>query len=407
MPDPICPLTTTCLIAGGGPAGLMAGFLLARVGVPVVVLEKHADFFRDFRGDTIHPSTLEVMRELGLLEAFLTLPHQKVDHISGQFGPDRLRIADFGRLPVAAPYIAMMPQWDFLNFIAEKARALPNFRLDMSAAADDLIEENGVIKGVRAVTPSGPLDIRADLTIGADGRHSTIRERAGLIVKDLGAPMDALWFRLARKPEDTDESLGHFERGAGLVTINRGGYWQCAYVIPKGGFADLQARGLDAFRERIAALQPFPGGVARLADVKSWVDVKLLSVAVDRLETWHKPGLLMIGDAAHAMSPIGGVGVNLAVQDAVAAARILAGPLRAGRVTEADLAAVQRRRMWPTRVTQAIQTTAQRRIIGKVLAPEGGPIRAPWLLRQVTQWSWFRGRLGRLIGLGVQPEHIA
>ena len=383
---------------------MMAGLLLARAGIDVVVLEKYPDFFRDFRGDTIHPSTLEVMQQLGMLDEFLKLPHQKVDHLVGMIGADRLRIADFARLPVSAPYIAMMPQWDFLDFIASHARAYPQFRLEMNASADTLIEDGGKVVGVRATTPNGPLDIRALLTIGADGRHSTIRDRAGFTVRDLGAPMDVFWFRLSRAAIDTDDSIGHFDRGGILVAINRGTYWQCAYVFPKGASESIHAAGLEAFRAKTGSLLPF-GTPDRTAEIKSWDDVKLLTVAVDRLDTWHKPGLLMIGDAAHAMSPIGGVGINLAVQDAVAAARMLAGPLRAQTVTEADLTAVQARRMWPAQVTQRLQVFAQNKVVTRALAGDK-PMRAPAMLKLLATTGWFRGLLGRLVGMGVRPERV-
>jgi len=383
---------------------MMAGLLLARAGVSVVILEKHADFFRDFRGDTVHPSTLEVMHELGLLDDLLQLPHQKVDHLSGQFGDDRLRIADFRGLPVRAPYVAMMPQWDFLSFLAGHASAYPGFRLEMNTSAQTLIEDDGQIVGVQAIAATGPLEVRARLTIGADGRHSTIRSAAGLKVEDLGAPMDVFWFHLSRQPTDSDESTGRFDPGQIAVTINRNSYWQCAFVIPKGASEAVRAKGLADFRSKIERAIPFARD-GRAAELQSWDDVKLLSVSVDRLRVWHRPGLLMIGDAAHAMSPVGGVGINLAIQDAVAAANMLAVPLRSGTVSDSDLAAVQRRRMWPTRATQAMQLMVQNRIVRPTLASTK-PMRAPWLLRALLSVPGMRSIPARLIGLGVRPEHV-
>jgi 2-polyprenyl-6-methoxyphenol hydroxylase-like FAD-dependent oxidoreductase len=332
-------ISTRCCIVGGGPCGLMLGFLLARAGVDVVVLEKHADFLRDFRGDTIHPSTLEVMSELGLLDAFLKLPHQKQVNIGAVFDGHEYAFADFSHLPTRCKFIALMPQWDFLDFLAQQGKRYPSFHVRMRAEAVDLIEEGGRVTGVRANTPDGPLEVRADLTVGCDGRHSTVRERAGLRVEDIGAPMDVLWFRLSKKPNDPGESMGRFEAGRMVVLLDRGDYWQCAFLIPKGAFNDVKRAELSAFRQIVAKL--VPPFADRVDELKDWNQVKLLTVAVDRLERWHRPGLLCIGDAAHAMSPIGGVGVNLAVQDAVAAANLLWQPLRSGTVTEEDLERVQ------------------------------------------------------------------
>jgi 2-polyprenyl-6-methoxyphenol hydroxylase-like FAD-dependent oxidoreductase len=396
-------LSTRCCIAGGGPAGMMLGFLLARAGVDVVVLEKHADFLRDFRGDTVHPSTLNIMKELGFLDEFLRLPHQKVDRLQGFFGEERLAIADFSALPSPCNFIALMPQWDFLNFLAAKAAVFPTFRLMMRAEAEGLIEEGGVVVGVRARGPDGALAIRADLTIAADGRHSALRAAAGLKVMDLGAPMDVLWFRTPRSLEDGDETAGRFDPGRIFIRLNRGDYWQCAYVIAKDSFDAVQAKGLAAFQADAARLLGVP--VERLNCLKSFDDVKLLSVAVDRLERWRRPGFLAIGDAAHAMSPMGGVGINLAVQDAVAAANQLAEPLRAGAVSEADLAAVEQRRLFPTRVTQFIQVAAQKGIISRALAASGPP-KAPLGARLIGRLPFLRRLLGRLVGLGVRPEHV-
>jgi len=396
-------ISTRCCVAGGGPAGMMLAFLLARAGVDVVVLEKHADFLRDFRGDTIHPSTLNIMKELGFLDEFLQLPHQKVFRLEGMFGDARAAMADFSSLPAPCNYIAMMPQWDFLNFLAAKAAALNTFKLLTRTQAVSLIEEVGRIVGVDAEGPDGPLAIRADLVVAADGRHSTLREAAGLKVVDLGAPMDVLWFRVARSDGDGDETIGRFDQGRVFIRINRGAYWQCAYVIAKGSFEALKAKGLDAFKADAARLMQLP--VERLSEIASFDDVKLLSVAVDRLERWRRPGFLAIGDAAHAMSPVGGVGVNLAVQDAVAAANQLAGPLLAGRVSEADLAAVERRRLFPARMTQFAQVLVQNKVIGRVLS-RAAPMEAPLAFRLIGRLPFLRHLLGRLVGLGVRPEHV-
>jgi 2-polyprenyl-6-methoxyphenol hydroxylase-like FAD-dependent oxidoreductase len=396
--------TAQCCIAGSGPAGLMLGYLLARGGVRVLVLEKHADFLRDFRGDTIHPSTLEVMHELGLLGRFLELPHQKVARLTGQFGDTRFELADFSHLPVHCRYIAMMPQWDFLNFLAEEGKRYPSFDLMMEAEANDLIDDGKSVVGVEASTPDGPLTVKADLVVGADGRGSVLRARSGLDVETIGAPMDALWFRLSRHPADGEQTLGRFEPGRIFVMLNRGDYWQCAFVIAKGTLEVLQARGLPAFRETVASMATFAR--ARTEEIKSWDDVKLLSVRVDRLTKWYRSGLLFIGDAAHAMSPVGGVGINLAVQDAVAAANILAVPLLNGAVGEGTLEAVQKRRSFPTRVTQALQVVIQNNVIAPALA-EQKDLKPPLLMRWMARWPLLRRIPARLIGLGVRPEHVA
>ncbi len=395
-------LTTQCCITGGGPAGMMLGYLLARAGVDVVVLEKHADFLRDFRGDTIHPSTLELMHELGLLDAFLRLPHRKVDRAGGLIGDVRITVADFTRLSCTCKYLVFMPQWDFLDFLADRAKRYPGFHLMMNAEATGLIERGGAVTGVKAVTGSGPLDITAPLVVGCDGRHSTIRALAGLKVEDLGAPMDVLWMRMPRQSGDEEDVFARFDAGRIFIMIDRGDYWQCAYVIPKGTADGMMQRDIAAFRREILALSPWLGD--RVNELKSWDDVKLLTVALDRLPRWHRPGLICIGDAAHAMSPVGGVGINLAIQDAVAAANVLAESLRAGRATENHLKRIQVRRMWPTRVTQALQRTIQNRVISRVLA--GAAPKPPLALKMLNRFPALQVIPARVIGIGVRPEHI-
>jgi 2-polyprenyl-6-methoxyphenol hydroxylase-like FAD-dependent oxidoreductase len=394
-------ISARCCIVGGGPAGMMLGLLLARAGVDVVVLEKHADFLRDFRGDTVHPSTLNVMKELGFLDEFLRLPHQKVFQLQARFGDTRATLADFSALPPPCNFIAMMPQWDFLSFLAAKAAGFKTFKLMMRTEARSFIEERGRIVGVNALGPDGPLAIRADLAIAADGRHSLLREAAGLKTMDLGAPMDVLWFRVPRAAGDDEETIGRFDPGRIFIRINRGDYWQCAYVIAKGSFDAVRAKGLDAFKTDSARLMDLP--VERLSNLTSFDDVRLLVVAVDRLERWWRPGFLAIGDAAHAMSPVGGVGVNLAVQDAVAAANQLAAPLLAHAVAEADLAAVERRRLTPVRLTQMAQVVVQNNGIARAL---GEAARPPLALRLITRFPFLRRLVGRFIGLGFRPEHV-
>jgi len=394
-------IKTTCCVVGGGPAGMMLGFLLARAGVPVVVLEKHPDFLRDFRGDTVHPSTLELMYELGLLEEFLQLPHSEVRQISLQIGDDRVVVGHFDHLPVHCKFIALMPQWDFLNFIADHGKRYRTFDLRMCAEATNLIEENGSIVGINAKTPDGDIEIRADLTVGCDGRHSIVRTKAGLRSDDFGAPMDVMWFRLSRKSGDPDETFGHIEDGRMMVMLNRNDYWQCAYVIPKGSAEEVERAGLHQFRATVGDMSPFTRG--RLEEIESWDKVKLLTVAVDRLRRWCRSGLLCIGDAAHAMSPIGGVGINLAVQDAVAAANILAAPLRRKTVTIETLDSVQERREFPTRFTQRLQIVLQNNIIGPAL--RGERPKAPFFMKAL-QWPLLRRIPGRVMALGIRPEHI-
>ena len=396
--------STTCCIVGGGPAGMMLGFLLARAGVDTLVLEKHADFLRDFRGDTIHPSTLQAMDDLGLLDEFLKLPHQEAHQLSGKIGDETIILGDFSHLPGRAKFIALMPQWDFLNFMAAKAKLYPSFHLMMSTEADGLIEENGVFRGVTAKASEGRITIRADLTIGADGRHSIVRAKAGLIPKNIGAPMDVLWFRVTRHADDTSETFGRVDNGQILVLLQRGTYWQCAYVIAKGGFEQLKNQDVAVLRERIAELAPFLAD--RVAEIKSWDGVKLLTVSVDRLPLWHKPGLLCIGDSAHAMSPIGGVGINVAIQDAIAAANILAPALRqGGPPPDALLAAVQRRREPAVKLTQAVQVFVQNRVISNVLG-RSGKIKPPWIMHLFNYFPWLRRLPARFVGLGFRMERV-
>jgi 2-polyprenyl-6-methoxyphenol hydroxylase-like FAD-dependent oxidoreductase len=397
------PLRTRCCVVGGGPAGMMLGLLLARQGVDVVVLEKHADFLRDFRGDTIHPSTLEIMHELGFLEDFLERPHQEARTVSVVVGDTPLTLGDFSHLPTRCKFVALMPQWDFLDFLADHARRYPGFHLRMRAEATDLIESDGQVRGVRVSTPEGPLDILADLVVAADGRRSVIRDKAELEVMNIGAPMDVLWMRISRLPGDPEQLMGRILAGQMLVLINRGDYWQCAFVIPKGTFEAIRQEGLEAFRAKLVGLAPFLGD--RVEELSTWDDIKLLTVTVDRLKQWFRPGLLCIGDAAHAMSPIGGIGINLAIQDAVAAANILGPALRNGPAGPDLLAAVQRRREPPTRLTQGLQVLIQNRMISRVLASRG-TVSPPWLVQVLARWPLFRRLPARIVGMGFRPEHV-
>jgi 2-polyprenyl-6-methoxyphenol hydroxylase-like FAD-dependent oxidoreductase len=397
-------ITARCCIVGGGPAGMVCGFLLARAGIDVVVLEKHADFLRDFRGDTIHPSTLELMYELGILEDFLRRPHQELVRIGAQIDDFTAAIADFSHLPTHCKFIGLMPQWEFLNFVAEKAKAYPGFHLRTETEVTDLLIENGKVAGVRAKSPRGALEVRADLSIGADGRRSIVREKAGFKVLDLGAPIDVLWMRVSRQPGDPNQALGRFRAGKILVAIDRGEYWQCAYVIPKGGLDAIRQKGLASLQEEIAGVAPFLR--ERLGELKDWNDIKLLSVAVDRLRQWSRTGLLCIGDSAHAMSPIGGVGINLAIQDAVAAANELAAPLAKGAVSDEHLRAVQRRREFPTRVTQGFQVFAHKRFIGPALRNARPITSLPFALKLLQTFPILRRIPARLVGMGVRPEHV-
>jgi 2-polyprenyl-6-methoxyphenol hydroxylase-like FAD-dependent oxidoreductase len=393
-----------CCIVGGGPAGIMLGYLLGRAGIDVVVLEKHADFFRDFRGDTVHPSTLQVMDELGLIDGFLKLPHQQLQKLDGMFGGTPVRIADLSRVNTKYPFIAFMPQWDFLNFLREAGQRFASLKVMMNTEATDLIRRGEEIAGVRAKTPEGPIDIVADLTIACDGRHSIVRERAGLAIDEIGAPMDVLWFRAGRRPDETENLFARVEHGKMMVTFDRGDYWQCAYVIAKGQFDTVKARGLPALLDDVGQMAPVLK--SGLADVKGWDDVKLLTVAINRLKRWTRPGLLCIGDAAHAMSPVGGVGVNLAVQDAVATANLLAAKLAGGCPPEQDLDAVRRRREFPVKVTQRMQVIAQNNIVSAALASGDAPLKAPLAVRVISAVPWLQGITARLVGLGVRPEHV-
>jgi len=395
-------IATTCCVVGGGPAGMMLGFLLARAGVGVVVLEKHADFLRDFRGDTVHPSTLELIAELGLLDAFLALPHQEARRLKVVVGDREYDGPDFSHLPTRCKFIALMPQWDFLDFLAAQGRRLPAFHLSMEADVRGLMQEGGRITGVRLHTARGEVTVRADLVVAADGRHSAVRELAGMRVRDFGVPIDVLWFRLPKRADDPSAVLGRVRNGRIMVTLDRGDYFQCGLIIRKGDFDAMKARGIEAFRAGIVDTAPFlRDGVAALA---SWDEVKLLTVQVNRLPVWHRPGLLCIGDSAHAMSPAGGVGINLAVQDAVATANLLADKLRRRAVTDDDLAAVQRRRELPVRLIQAGQVFIHRRMFG----PHGEPFPLSWPARKLLALllPLLRRAAARFVGIGFRPEHV-
>ncbi|MCY1165124.1 MAG: FAD-dependent oxidoreductase [Pseudomonadota bacterium] len=404
-------LSTRCCIAGGGPAGMMLGLLLARAGVDVLVLEKHADFLRDFRGDTVHPSTLQVMHELGLLEKFLARPHDEVRELRAIVGDTELVLANFKHVRTRSRFIAMMPQWEFLDFLRDEAELFPGFHLMQNAEVTGILQHGDVVNGVQVLTPDGPLQVMADLVIGADGRHSAVRGAAGLVVRDLGAPIDVLWMRLPKMPGDPSITGGRVSPGAFLVMIDRRTYWQCAYVIPKGGIDAVRARGLEAFRRELVKAAPLLAN--RMDALANWDDIKLLSVTVDRLERWYRPGLLCIGDAAHAMSPVGGVGINLAIQDAVAAANILAAAL--ADTTQLDAAAltpllarVEKRRLFPARVIQAVQVAVQNRLLRPVLAARdvSTPMVVPWPLKLLGRSSWLQALPAYAVGVGVRPEHV-
>ncbi len=397
-------LEKRCCVVGGGPAGVMLGFLLARAGHEVIVLEKHKDFLRDFRGDTIHPSTLELLHELGLLDEFLLKPHQIVREIQVHFGDKVLHLADFSHLPTHCKFVAFMPQWDFLDFLSSHARRYLGFQLHMEAEVTDLLIESGRVVGVKARIPDGPLEVRAEVVVGADGRSSIVRERAGLEVLDFGAPIDVLWFRLSKREGDPPQAFGFVGVGQFMVLLDRADYWQCAYVIRTGAFEEKRRRGLAAFHQEITRCTPFLGD--RVNEIKQWDDVKLLSVKVDHLRTWYRPGLLCIGDSAHAMSPVGGVGINLAIQDAVATANLLAGKLRDGGLQLRDLEAVQRRREWASRATQRAQIFIHEHLLERIFnSTERIP--PPLLLRLCERFPLLRRFPARMVGLGFRPEHIS
>ncbi|HEV3147939.1 MAG TPA: FAD-dependent oxidoreductase [Chthoniobacterales bacterium] len=398
LPD----IRTRCVVVGGGPAGMMTGFLLARAGIDVVVLEKHADFNRDFRGDTIHPSTLELMHELGLLDDFLKLPHQEFSQLSGIFNGHLAPMADFSRLPTRCKFIAFMPQWDFLNFFAAKAKGFPSFALRMEHEVVDLIFEGEQLAGVRAKTPEGERDFRADLVIGADGRHAITHTRAGFQLQDLGAPIDVLWMHISKREGDPEQLFGFFRHGKLLVLINRDEYYQAGFVIPKGGIDAIKQRGLSALHGEIVELAPFLRD--RISELDDWSKIKLLTVQINRLTKWCRQGLLCIGDSAHAMSPAGGVGINLALQDAVATANLLAVKLQSGFVSVADLELVQKRREWPTRVIQAMQAFIHRRVVTGRESKSGDAL--PIFVRLLQWFPALRTWPARFVGLGPRPEHV-
>ncbi|HEY6069982.1 MAG TPA: FAD-dependent oxidoreductase [Chthoniobacterales bacterium] len=395
-------IQTRCVVAGGGPAGMMTGYLLARAGVEVIVLEKHADFFRDFRGDTIHPSTLEVMQELGLLDDFLKLPHQELREIRGIFNGHPIPMADFSHLPTHCQFIAFMPQWDFLNFLAEKAKAFPTFELRMQHEVVDLLWNDERVIGVRAKTPEGERELRADLVIGADGRHAVTHERAKLELEEFGAPIDVLWMRLSKRAGDPPQTLGFFQNGKLLVLLDRGDYFQVGFVIPKGGLDEIKERGLSALHGEIVDMARFLKD--RITELDDWDKIKLLTVQINRLKKWCREGLLCIGDNAHAMSPAGGVGINLALQDAIATANLLASKLKTRPVSVAELSEVQKRREWPTRVIQGMQVFIHRNVVtGR---SSGTDDTLPLFLRLFTWFPFLRRLPARMIGMGPRPEHV-
>jgi 2-polyprenyl-6-methoxyphenol hydroxylase-like FAD-dependent oxidoreductase len=395
-------MQTRCIIVGGGPAGMMAGYLLARAGVPVAVLEKHADFNRDFRGDTIHPSTLELMHELGLLDEFLKQPHQEVQELRAVVNGQAVPIADFTKLPTRCKFLAFMPQWDFLNFLSSHAKRFPTFQLHMETEVIDLLTENERVIGVRAKTPRGELEVRADLVIGADGRHSIVQARAGFERREFGVPIDVLWTRISKKQGDPKQTFGFFQHGKLLVLLDRDNYWQCGFVIPKGGFDEVKARGLPELQNDIVSFASFLRD--RVTELDDWSKIKLLTVQINRLRDWCREGLLCIGDSAHAMSPAGGVGINLAIQDAVATGNLLAEKLRRGPVSMNDLRKVQARREWPTRLIQGMQVFIHRRVVTGQAS--GDKQSLPFVVRLLKWFPFLRQLPARFIGLGPRPEHF-
>jgi 2-polyprenyl-6-methoxyphenol hydroxylase-like FAD-dependent oxidoreductase len=394
-------LQTRCAIVGGGPAGIMAGYLLARAGVPVAVLEKHADFFRDFRGDTIHPSTLELMYELGLLDEFLKQPHEEVRELRAVVNGQTVPIADFTKLPTHCKFIAFMPQWDFLNFLSAHAKRFPSFQLLMEHEVVDLVFDNDRVTGVRAKTPNGDVELRGDLVIGADGRHSVTHTRAGFERQEFGAPIDVLWMRISKEHGDPKQTFGFFEHGKLLVLLDRGDYWQCGFVIPKGGFEEIKASGLPQLQNDIVSFAGFLRD--RITELDDWSKIKLLTVQINRLRKWCRQGLLCIGDSAHAMSPAGGVGINLAIQDAVATANLLAEKLRSGPVTVDDLRKVQARREWPTRLIQGMQVFIHRHVVTGHASDRNNSL--PFVVRLLKWLPVLRQIPARFIGIGPRPEH--
>lgn len=393
---------TACCVVGGGPAGMMLGYLLARRGVQVTVLEKHRDFFRDFRGDTVHPSTLEVLKELGLLKEFLDLPHEEVASLGVIIGDSKFQVADFSHVPATCKFVALMPQWDFLNFLAERAKRFPSFQLLMEHEVTGLLNEGKRIAGVVARSDGQELRIHASLVVGCDGRHSVTRTAAGLKVIDHGVPIDVLWFRISREPYDVGQVLGNVNYGKALILINRSDYFQAGLIIAKGSYPDIRARGLDSLRADIRKIAPYLG--ERVNELDDWDQIKILTVQINRLRHWHRRGLLCIGDSAHGMSPAGGVGINLAIQDAVAAANALTKPLQRRRVSRSALSAVQKRREFPTRVTQSIQLAAHRGLARVFDNP--GPIQAPWQAKAAMHIPGIQRAVGYAVGIGVRPEHV-
>jgi 2-polyprenyl-6-methoxyphenol hydroxylase-like FAD-dependent oxidoreductase len=383
---------------------MMLGYLLARAGVKTVVMEKHADFLRDFRGDTVHPSTMQIMKELGLLDEFLKRPHSKIRSFEVDIGHQSFKVADFANVPIECRFIALMPQWDFLNFLSEQSRRFPSLSLRMSTEVESLIEVNGRVAAVRAMSPSGPLEVEANLVVGCDGRNSTVRHAAGLDVQTLGSPIDVLWFRLSKQVGDPEHVLGHLGADKMIVTIDRTDYWQCAFVIAKGSVDRIHRAGIEAFRLDVAEGAAFLAN--RIEELKSFEDVKLLSVSVDRLTTWSRPGLLCIGDAAHAMSPVGGVGINLAIQDAVATANLLARKLKENTCRDEDLDAVRQRRLWPVKIVQWAQVAVHNRVLQPTLSGARSAVTVPWPVRLLNRYAWLRRWPAQVIGVGVRPEHV-